>query len=65
MVTDGRVKELRRLFGVSRTLTDSARMAGMSEKTARKLSSDYRSPTGVSRPRGHATFLLPCSAESL
>jgi len=34
MVTDGRVKELRRLLGMGRTLADSARMAEMSEKAA-------------------------------
>jgi len=37
MVTDGRVKELRRLLGLGRTLGDSARMAEMSEKSARKF----------------------------
>ncbi len=40
MVTDGRVKELRRLLGLGRTLVDSARMAEMSEKTARKYRDD-------------------------
>ena len=43
MVTDGRVKELRRLLGLGRTLADSARMAEMSEKTARK----YRDGDGL------------------
>lgn len=40
MVTDGRVKELRRLLRMGRTLVDSARMAEMSEKTARKYRDD-------------------------
>jgi hypothetical protein len=40
MVTDGRVKELRRLLGMGRTLIDSARMAEMSEKTAHKYRDD-------------------------
>lgn len=40
MVTYGRVKELRRLLGMGRTLADSARMAEMSEKTARKYRDD-------------------------
>ena len=43
MVTDGRVRELRRLLGMGRTLADSARMAEMSEKTARK----YRDGDGL------------------
>lgn len=43
MVTDGRVKELRRLLGMGRTLADSARMAEMSEKTGRK----YRDGDGL------------------
>ncbi|MEZ6128567.1 MAG: hypothetical protein R3C59_07780 [Planctomycetaceae bacterium] len=45
MVTDGRVKELRRLLGIGRTLADSARMAEMSEKT-------FASATGVHSGRG-------------
>ena len=43
MITNGRVKELRRLLGLGRTLGDSARMAEMSEKTARK----YRDGDGL------------------
>ena len=43
MVTDGRVKELRRLLQMGRTLADSARMAEMSEKSARK----YRDGDGL------------------
>ena len=43
MVTDGRVKELRRLLGMGRTLADSARMAEMSEQTGRK----YRDGDGL------------------
>ena len=40
MITNGCVKELRRLLGLGRTLGDSARMAEMSEKTARKYLDD-------------------------
>jgi len=40
MITNGRVKELRTLLGLGRTLSDSARMAEMSEKTARKYRDD-------------------------
>ena len=40
MITNGRVKELRRLLGLGRTLSDSARMAEMSEKSARKYRDD-------------------------
>ena len=43
MVTDGRVKELRRLLRMGRNLTDSATMGEMSEKTARK----YREEDGL------------------
>jgi hypothetical protein len=45
MVTDGRVKELRRLLGMGRTLADSARMAEMSEKTARTYRDDKGLPS--------------------
>ena len=42
MITNGCVKELRRLLGLGRTLGDSARMAEMSEKTERKYRDDDR-----------------------
>ncbi len=47
MITNGCVKELRRLLGLGRTLGDSARMAEMSEKTARK----YRDAEGMPSQR--------------
>ena len=47
MVKDGRVKELRRLLRLGRTLEDSARMAEMSEKSARK----YRDGDGLPSQR--------------
>ena len=58
MITNGRVKELRRLLGLGRTLGDSARMAEMSEKTARKyrdsdeLPSQQTSESRLSHPYG-------------
>ena len=45
MITNGCVKELRRLLGLGRTLGDSARMAEMSEKTARKYRDDDGLPS--------------------
>jgi predicted transcriptional regulator len=45
MIRDGRVRELRRLLSMGRTLGDSARMAEMSEKSARK----YRDSNGLAR----------------
>jgi hypothetical protein len=36
MVTDGRVKELRRLLGMGRTLADSARMLEHRQKRAQR-----------------------------
>ena len=47
MITNGRVKELQRLLSSGRTLGDSARMAEMSEKTARK----YRDGDGLPSQR--------------
>jgi hypothetical protein len=47
MITNGRVKELQRLLSSGRTLGDSARMAEMSEKTARK----YRDGDGLASQR--------------
>lgn len=55
MVTDGRVKELRRLLGMGRTLADSARMAEMSEKTARKYRDDDGLPSQNKTARTYRT----------
>ena len=59
MVTDGRVKELRRLLGLGRTLADSARMAEMSEKTARKYRDDDGLPSQKKTARTYRTRLDP------
>ena len=55
MVTDGRVKELRRLLGLGRTLVDSARMAEMNEKTARKYRDDDKLPSQQKTTRTYRT----------
>lgn len=55
MITNGRVKELRRLLGLGRTLGDAARMAEMSEKTARKYRDDDRLPSQQSSDRTYRT----------
>lgn len=55
MITNGCVKELRRLLGLGRTLGDSARMAEMSEKTARKYRDDDRLPSQQSSDRTYRT----------
>ena len=55
MVTDGRVKELRRLLGMGRTLADSARMAEMSEKTARTYRDDDGLPSQKKTGRSYRT----------
>ena len=55
MVTDGRVKELRRLLGMGRTLADSARMAEMSEKSARKYRDDDGLPAQKKAARTYRT----------
>jgi len=59
MVTDGRVKELRRLLGMGRTLIDSARMAEMSEKTARKYRDDDILPSQQTSERTYRTRIDP------
>ena len=55
MVTDGCVKELRRLLGLGRTLVDSARMAEMNEKTARKYRDDDKLPSQQKTTRTYRT----------
>ena len=59
MVTDGRVKELRRLLNLSRTLAASARMTEMSEKTARKYRDDERLPSERKTARDYRTRADP------
>ena len=61
-VTDGRVKELRRLLGMGRTLADSARMAEMSEKTARKFRDDDGLPSQKKTARTYRTRNDPFEA---
>ena len=55
MITNGCVKELRRLLGLGRTLGDSARMAEMSEKTARKYRDHDGQPSQQSADRTYRT----------
>ena len=62
MVTDGRVKELRRLLGMGRTLADSARMAEMSEKTARKFRDEDGLPSQKKTARTYRTRNDPFEA---
>ena len=59
MVTDGRIKELRRLLGMGRTLADSARMAEMSEKTGRKYRDDDGLPSQKRTTRTYRTRTDP------
>ena len=59
MVTDGRVKELRRLLQMGRTLADSARMAEMSEKTARKYRDGDQLPSQKKSERNYRTRVDP------
>lgn len=59
MVTDGRVKELRRLLGMGRTLADSARMAEMSEKSARKYRDNDGLPSQKKTARTYRTRADP------
>ncbi len=62
MITNGRVKELRRLLGLGRTLGDSARMAEMSEKSARKYRDDERLPSQQTSDRTYRTRSDPFAA---
>ena len=55
MVTDGQVKELRRLLDLSRTLASAARMTEMSEKTARDYRDDERLPSQRKEVRTYRT----------
>ena len=59
MITNGRVKELRRLLSLGRTLGDSARMAEMSEKTARKDRDSDGLPSQQTSDRSYRTRIDP------
>jgi len=59
MIKDGRIKELRRLLGLGRTLAASARMTEMSEKTARKYRDDERLPSERKTARDYRTRVDP------
>ena len=59
MITDGRVKELRRLLKLGRPLASSARMTEMSEKTARKYRDDERQPSERKTARDYRTRVDP------
>ena len=59
MITNGCVKELRRLLGLGRTLASSARMTEMSEKTARKYRDDERLPSERKTVRDYRTRVDP------
>jgi len=59
MVTDGRVKELRRLLRMGRTLADSARMAEMREKSTRKYRDDDGRPSQKKTARTYRTRTDP------
>jgi len=59
MVTDGQVKELRRLLARSKSLAFSARMTEMSEKTARNYRDDDRLPSQRKQPRNYRTRVDP------
>ena len=59
MVTDGQVKELRRLLLRGKSLAGSARMTQMSEKTARDYRDDQRLPSQRKAKRKYRTRVDP------
>ena len=59
MIKDGPVKELRRLLRLGRSLTASARMSEMTEKTARKYRDDGRLPSERKTARNYRTRADP------
>ena len=59
MVTDGQVKELRRLLDQGKTLAAAARMTEMSEKTARSYRDNDSLPTERKKPRDYRTRIDP------
>jgi len=59
MITDGRVKELRRLLATGKTLAASARMTEMDEKTARHYRDVDHLPSQRKKPRNYRTRVDP------
>jgi len=59
MIKDGQVRELRRQLTLGRSLAASARMTGMTEKTARDYRDDGRVPSQRKRPRNYRTRVDP------
>lgn len=59
MVTDGQVKELRRLLASGKSLSASSRMTEMDEKTARDYRDDERLPSQRKKPREYRTRIDP------
>ncbi len=59
MVTDGQVKELRRLLNTGKSLTTAARMSEMDEKTARRYRDDDRLPSQRRPERNYRTRTDP------
>jgi len=59
MVTDGQVKELRRLLASGKSLTTSSRMTEMDEKTARDYRDDHRLPSQRKKRRSYRTRIDP------
>ncbi len=59
MVSDGQVKELRRMIAQGKSLAASSRMAEMSEKTARDYRDDDRLPSNRKQPRTYRTRTDP------
>lgn len=59
MVTDGQVKELRRLLNTGKSLATAARMAEMDKKTARQYRDDDRLPSQRKSRRNYRTRIDP------
>ena len=59
MLSDGQVKELRRLLAQGMPLAASARMTLMDEKTARGYRDDDRLPSQRKKPRNYRTRIDP------
>jgi hypothetical protein len=59
MVTDGQVKELRRLLNTGKSLVTSARMTEMDKKTARHYRDDDRLPSQRKSERNYRTRIDP------
>lgn len=59
MVTDGQVKELRRLLDQGKTLATAARMTNMTEKTARHYRDHDPLPSQRKKPRHYRTRIDP------